>query len=392
MRVAHVITRMIVGGAQENTLFTCEDLLDLHGDEVLLITGPSKGPEGSLLEKWGTLRVPVDVAPSLRRAIHPWYDSSAYVQVKRRMRRFRPDVVHTHSAKAGILGRAAAWSLGVPAVVHTIHGSPVHTGQGRAASLAIWACERWAARRCHAMIGVADAMTQQFVAAGVARPEKFTTIYSGMAVEPFLQSAPHRQAVRQKFGFTPEDVVVGKIARLFHHKGHEDVIRAAGQIVAQCPQTRFLFVGGGLLMDRLQSMIDRAGLTEHFRFTGLVPPEKIPELISAMDVVVHASYREGLARALPQALLAGKPVVSYDVDGAREVAIPGETGFLVPPGDIAGLSTALLRLIEDAPLREQFGRQGRNRLAGVFRHQAATARIRKLYEQLVSASSAGRKP
>ncbi len=186
MRVAHVITRLILGGAQENTLLTCQDLLRVYGDDVLLIAGPGLGPEGSLLERARAGGIPLEIVPSLRRAIHPWRDAVSYRQIKAALRRFRPDVVHTHSAKGGILGRAAAWALGVPAIVHTVHGAPFHPYQGRAGRWFIRTCERWAARRCHALVSVADAMTDLLVHAGVAPRERFTTIYSGMEVEPYL--------------------------------------------------------------------------------------------------------------------------------------------------------------------------------------------------------------
>ncbi len=394
MRIAHVITRLILGGAQENTVLCCEDLIHRHGDDVLLVTGPPLGPEGSLLERARAGGVPVEIIDPLRRPIHPWRDLTSYYQIKNTLRRFRPDVVHTHSAKGGMLGRAAAWSLGVPAIVHTVHGAPFHPWQGRGARRFFQDCERWAARRCHAMVSVADAMTDLMVAAGVAPREKFTTVYSGMEVEPFLQSSEHRQRVRRELGYTDEHVVIGKIARLFKLKGHDDVIRAArgvidvarGDRLATCPtpNVRFLLVGDGIFRDRLERQIAAAGLSDHFQFTGLVPPERIPELIAAMDIVVHASLREGLARVLPQALISGKPVVSYDVDGAREVAIDGETGFLVPPRDIDGLSSALRRLAADPAMRNRMGQEGRRRFTDVFRHERMTEQLRGLYNRLLA--------
>src|SRR5215471_10329762 len=111
MRVAHIITRMVIGGAQENTLYNCEDLIRLFGDDVLLVTGPALGPEGDLLEQGRGGSVPTQLVPSLRRAIDPRRDSASYLALKRVLREFQPDVVHTHSAKAGFLGRLAAWSL-----------------------------------------------------------------------------------------------------------------------------------------------------------------------------------------------------------------------------------------------------------------------------------------
>jgi glycosyltransferase involved in cell wall biosynthesis len=178
-------------------------------------------------------------------------------------------------------------------------------------------------------------------------------------------------------------VVIGKIARLFHLKGHEYLIAAASRVVQACPNVRFLLVGDGLLRSELENQIRQAGLESYFHFTGLVPPQRIPELVGAMDVLVHVSLREGLARALPQALIAGKPVISYDVDGAREVAIDRETGYLLPPKSIESLSESLIRLAGDAVLRQRMGRCGRQRFTEQFRHEYMTRQLRALYERLL---------
>ena len=123
---------------------------------------------------------------------------------------------------------------------------------------------------------------------------------------------------------------------------------------------------------------------ENFIFTGLVDPHEVPELIAAMDILVHASYREGLARALPQALISGVPAISYDVDGAREVVLDGTTGCLIPAGDVAGIAEAMLKLVADPKMREKYGQQGRVRFAEQFRHQEMTRQIRQLYEDVLS--------
>lgn len=383
MRVAHVITRMIIGGAQENTLYTCADLMRIFGDNVLLVTGPALGREGDLLGQGRGAGVPVAMVPQLRRSIRPVRDYRAYLAVRGILREFRPDVVHTHSAKGGFLGRQAAWSLGVPAIVHTVHGAPFHPYQSWPARKVFQWCEWYAARHCHAMVSVADAMTDLMVAAGVASRDKFTTVYSGMDVEPFLRADQQRDEVRRRWGFANEDVVVGKIARLFYLKGHEFLVAAAARIVRECPRVQFLLVGDGILREPLRRQLQQAGLMDHFRFAGLVEPDHIPALIGAMDVLVHVSLREGLARALPQALIAGKPVVSYDVDGAREVVLPGETGFLVPPRSVDALADAIIQLAGDASLRERLGRRGRERFTDQFRHESMTAQLRRLYERLL---------
>jgi glycosyltransferase involved in cell wall biosynthesis len=157
--------------------------------------------------------------------------------------------------------------------------------------------------------------------------------------------------------------------------------------VRQCPDARFLLVGDGILRRPLEQQIAAAGLTGYFHFTGLVPPARIPALVGAMDLLVHASLREGLARALPQALIAGKPVVSYDVDGAREVVVSGETGFLIPPQTIAPLAEAIVRLAADPPLRRRFGQTGRERFTERFRHETMTQQLRAIYLRLLNRSA-----
>jgi glycosyltransferase involved in cell wall biosynthesis len=384
VRIAHVITRMIIGGAQENTLLNCLGLMREHGDDVLLITGPALGPEGDLLSQGRAGELPVKVLPSLRRDIHPKWDWLASREISQALMEYKPDVVHTHSAKGGLLGRRAAWKQRVPAVVHTIHGAPFHPYQSSLARAFFRSCERWAAARCHHLISVADAMTELMVEAGVAPREKFTTIYSGMNVEPFTQAKDHRAAVRGAYGFEDQHVVIGKIARLFHLKGHQDLINAAIPVVRSQPNVRFLLVGDGILRESLTHQIEELGLSKHFVFAGLVPPSEVPKLIGGMDALVHASYREGLARALPQALIAGLPVVSYDVDGAREVTITGQTGFLVPAQDVSALSQALEKLALDGDLRQQLGQEGQRRFTEQFDHRTMTTRVREVYLDQIS--------
>jgi len=386
MRVMHVITRMIIGGAQENTLFNCLDLMQTYGDDVLLVTGPADGPEGDLLQQGRGGDLAVRYLADLRRSIHPARDIRSLRAIGKQIRDFQPDVVHTHSAKGGFLGRRAAWKLGVPAVVHTVHGAPFHPYQSVIPRQIFRSCETLASRWCHRLISVADAMTDLMVAAHVAPREQFITIHSGMDVEPYLAADQHREVTRKRLGFAADDIVVGKVARLFHLKGHDDLITAAAQAVQTEPRLRFLLVGDGILKASLQARIAALGLSSHVIFTGLVPPAEVPGLMAAMDMLVHTSLREGLARALPQALIAGRPVISYDIDGAREVAINGETGFLVPPGDAQTLARRIEQLAADAPARRRMGQTGRERFTDQFRHQTMTRLIRQTYQQILDQS------
>jgi glycosyltransferase involved in cell wall biosynthesis len=389
MRIVHVITRLIIGGAQENTLLTVEGLHHRHGDDVTLITGPAEGPEGDLFDRAGRLGLKVELMPELVRPVRPMTDLKAYRLLRRAFRRLRPEVVHTHSSKAGILGRAAAWRERVPAVVHTIHGLPFGPSETPLRNRLYVALERRAARQCHAIVSVCDAMTEQALAAGVGRPGQYQTVYSGMDVDSFLSPPRPRADVRRELGLADDEVAFGTVARLFERKGHDDILAAAPAILAANPKVRFVFIGDGILRARLIADAERLGVRHAFWFIGLVPPGRIPELLAATDAVVHPSLREGLARVLPQALLTGRPVISYDVDGAREVVLP-ETGILLRPRDTSGLAAAVLRLAADPALRDAMGREGRRRFAHVFRHETMTDQLRALYERLLHAPTPAR--
>jgi glycosyltransferase involved in cell wall biosynthesis len=382
MRIAHIITRLILGGAQENTLLTVEGLHH-GGDDVTLITGPAEGPEGDLFDRAERQNLKVVVLPELIRAVRPATDWRAYRRLRQEIRRLRPEVVHTHSSKAGILGRAAAWDERVPAVVHTIHGLPFGPSESAARNKLYVTLERWASKRCHAIVSVCDAMTEQALAAGVGRPDQFRTIYSGMDVDAFLNPPRTRDEVRRELGLADSDIAFGTVARLFERKGHDDILAVAPGVLSANQHVRFVFIGDGILRDRLIAETVRLGIRDSFLFLGLVPPDRIPELLSAMDAVVHPSLREGLARVLPQALLVERPVISYDVDGAREVVLP-HTGILLAPRDLDGLSRAIIRLANNPALRQSMGREGRRLFSDQFRQETMTSKLRSLYEELLA--------
>ena len=279
MRIVHVITRLIIGGAQENTLLTVEGLHHDYHDDVTLITGPAEGPEGDLFDRAKQLGLKVEVFPELVRAIRPMVDLKAYRRLRAAFRRLKPDVVHTHSSKAGILGRAAAWHEKVPAVVHTIHGMPFGKFETPLKNRLYIALERWAARRCHAIVSVCDAMTEQALAAGVGRPEQFLTVYSGMDADAFLDPPRSRQDVRRELGLADDEVAFATVARLFELKGHDDIVAVAADVLAANPKVRFVWIGDGILRDRLIADLERRGIRGAFILTGLVPPDRIPELL-----------------------------------------------------------------------------------------------------------------
>jgi len=381
MRAIHVITRLIVGGAQQNTVATVLGLQDKPDIETTLLAGPTSGPEGSVESAFRDNPKLLTVIPSLVRPINPPMDLIALNRLTQHFRKARPDFVHTHSGKAGILGRLAARRAKVPIIVHTIHGPSFGPFQGRFANAVFLAAERRAGAVTTHFVSVADAMTRQYLAAGIGSPEKYTRIFSGFELAPFLNASNDPQ-FRARLGIAPSDFVIGKIARLFHLKGHHDLIDAAAGIVKKHPQTKFLLVGDGILREQLQHRVQDEGLEKYFIFAGLVSPEEIPRYIGVMDVVVHLSRREGLPRALPQALAARRPVVACDCDGASEVCISGETGFLIAPGDREALTERLTQLAENPDLRRQMGERGQDFTRQNFPVQTMVDNIYNLYRKL----------
>ncbi len=384
MRVIHVITRLVIGGAQENTTASVIGLQKKPGlEHVGLISGPETGPEGSLQPLLAAVPGTLVFVPELVRRIDPWKDLFAWRRLVRLFREQRPDIVHTHSGKAGILGRLAAHRAKTPVIVHTIHGPSFGPFQGPLANGLFLAAERRAGRVTDHFVAVADAMIRQYLAAGIGQPPQYTRIYSGFALKPFL-SAANDPSLRARWKIAPDDLVIGVIARLFKLKGHDDLFAIAPELLRHHPRTKFLLVGDGAWRERLEKRARSMNLEDRFVFTGLVSPSDIPALLGIMDIVVHLSRREGLARALPQALAAGRPVVAYDCDGANEVCIDNETGFLIKPGDLRTLVERLTRLGADAALRERMAGRGREFVRERFEVEDMVDRLYALYLKLAS--------
>jgi glycosyltransferase involved in cell wall biosynthesis len=382
MRVSHVITRLIVGGAQENTVSTVLGLRRRTPWDLELVSGPSLGREGSLESVFRDLPGVLRTEPHLVRPIHPWHDLLGYRSLIRHFRRTRPVVVHTHSGKAGILGRLAAHKAGIPVVVHSIHGPSFGAFQGAVANAVFTQAERAAGRVTDHFVVVADAMRRQYLAAGIGRDDDYTRIFSGFDLDPYL-AATRDPALASRFGISPQDFVVGKVARLFALKGHDDLFAAAPELVRRIPNIRFLLVGDGEWRPRFESLAQRPGLQGRFVFTGLVPPSDVARHVALMDVLVHLSRREGLPRALPQAAAAGVPLVAYDCDGAGEVCQSDRTGFLLPPGDLSALTAALARLTSDPGLRRSLGEAGRGFVRENFSVERMVEEQDRLYRKLL---------
>jgi len=383
IRVLHVITRMILGGAQENTLLSVEGLNRRPGFVSDLVSGVDDGPEGELLTR-ARQCARVVVVPEMARRISPVDDLVALRKLYRIIREGRYHIVHTHSSKAGVLGRLAARLVGTPVVVHTLHSLVFHDYQPWLVNRAARIVKRLCVPLTDHYISVSSVIAERAIAAGIGTRQSMTTIYSGMELDWFLDAKVDVAAVRRELGIPPDAPVIGKIARLFPLKGHDELLDAAPAIVHAVPNVRFLLVGDGILKDHLADRARQAGILENFVFAGLVPRERIPDMIGAMDVVAHTSLREGLARVLPQALAMGKPCVSFDLDGAPEVVRPGQTGYLVPAGDATMLAARAIDLVRDPALRARLGDNGRRLVDPMFRAEKMVEDIVVVYGAMLS--------
>ena len=364
LKICHVITRMIVGGAQENTLLTIKGHLQ-SGHQVELATGPSPGREGKLLENTGMPDFPIVEFPDMVRELSPLHDLKAFFALKKYFKAGKFDVVHTHSSKAGILGRLAARAAGVPVVVHTVHGQAFHPYQSKWKNRLYIALERFAAKYCDKIYAVAQAMIDQCVAAKVAPANKYMVVYSGMDTSAF-DHARREPELRSKLGIPENAKTISTVARLFHQKGYEFVIPAAEKVLASDPDVHFLFVGDGPMYDELKNYLKSRNIDGNFHFAGLVPPAEVCRYIAQSDLLWHLSLHEGLPRAVVQALATGIPAVGFALDGTPEVIINGETGFTTAAEDIDDVTRRTLELFADDQLRRTMGENGKIKVLKQF--------------------------
>jgi glycosyltransferase involved in cell wall biosynthesis len=385
--VLHIITRLIIGGAQENTMLTA-DLLDPDRYSVDVVAGPQTGPEGSLIPEVRARGVPLIIEPNLVREVNPFKDLLALLALYRHVRRGRYAVVHTHSGKAGMLGRWAAWLAGLmgprPVIIHTVHGWSHHERQHPLARRFFILLEQLTAPITDKLIVVSPLNTEKGLRDNIANPSKYVTIRSGIDLDHFRHPQRRIEAVRDELGIPRDAPVVGTVTRLSEQKAPLDFVAAAAIVNDHHPKAHFVIVGDGPLRDEVEAEVAAQGLTNSVHLTGL--RRDVPDLMHSFDIFALSSLWEGLPRVLPQAMAAALPIVATAVDGNAEAVTDGLNGLLAPPGDPAAFASALLELLDDPDLASRMGQAGLE-MVDEFGARKMVRDIEALYEELLAKQS-----
>ena len=379
-RVLRVITRLNVGGPAIHAALL-SSRLDRERFETLLVTGQEGPAEGSMREL-GRLDpgIGITVVPALGRDVSPARDLRALAAVVAIARAYRPDIVHTHLAKAGFVGRIAGRLAGARAVVHTYHGSVFRGYFGERESALYLAIERALAKVSSRVISITPRQRQDLIALGVAPAEKIVTIPLGLDLEPFRRP-PDRREARAALGLPVDGPLVGIVARLVPVKDVTTFLRAFALTRERVPDATAFIVGDGEERAALERLSGELRLGVACRFVGW--RADMPNVYAAADLVALSSLNEGSPVSLIEAMAAGRPVVATAVGGVPDVVRDGETGTLVPPRDHAALGAALAELLRDGELARRYGEQGRAAAYPRFDASRLVSDIERLYDELL---------
>ncbi|MGH7307127.1 MAG: glycosyltransferase [Candidatus Rokuibacteriota bacterium] len=382
IRVVRIIARMNVGGpAIHVTLLT--ERLDPRRYESLLVTGTEDRHEGNYLTLSRKRLDRLLVVPGLGREIRGLPDAAALGRLVRVLREARPHIVHTHTAKAGMLGRLAARWCGVPRIVHTYHGHVLQGYFGRTKTRLFVGFERWLARRTDRLLAVSERVRQDLLDLGVGRRDRFDVVPLGLDLDRFMSAEAERGSLRREQGFSSRDLLVGIVARLVPVKMHEVFLRSAAEVSRRLPESRFVVVGDGERRAELETLARSLGLGGRVRFLGW--RADLDRIYADLDVVVLTSRNEGSPVSLIEAMAAARPVVATRVGGVPDLVDHGVSGLLAPPGDAAAVAEAIVALLGDDDRRRRLGEAGRKRVYPAFSAQRLVADIDRLYSDLVAA-------
>lgn len=380
IKIAHVITRLDWGGSPDIVRILL-GRLDPARYDVTLVSGPSAHPSAKTTSFLATFRGRFIELPSLGRDLSPAADVAALAALYRLFRAEKFDLIHTHTAKAGALGRVAGRMAGCRAIVHTPHG---HVFYGYFGPVQTWlavAAERILAQWCDKQIALTELERVDMRTFGISDPARISVIYQGLELDDYSASCGHRRAARVLLGIRDGDIVVGSVGRLEPVKGHRYLLDAAARLVTSHSRLRFLFVGDGSLRRELEARAKATGLAGKCIFTGW--RDDIARILPAFDLFVLPSLNEAVGMALIEAQACAVACIASRVGGIPEVLKDGVAGFLVSPANPAALERAIMQLIDDPDKRHRMGEAGRAFVIGEFNAAAMVEKTTWLYEELV---------
>jgi len=377
-RVAHVITRLCRGGAQENAFHSVR-LANRERYAVDLVSGPTFGDEGSIEDTVRAAGIEIVRQPHLVRRVAPRSDLAALCGLTRLFRAQRYDIVHTHTSKAGFVGRLAAMRSGVPVIVHTPHGN-VFDGYFNPLTTRLFIeMERYAARHTDRIVELTPGGVEEHLKLDIGRREQFEVIFSGIDLAPFDAARARREETRCALGCSDDTFLVGAVGRLEPIKGFAYFVDAARRVADRVPHARFVLAGQGMLEKDLRAQ--SASLGERFRLLG--PRDDVPDIMAALDVFVLTSLNEGMGRVLLEAGAAGVPSVASRVGGVPDIVRDGCTGLLVPARDPKAIAEAICALAANDARCRSIGDAARAYVVPAFGLERMQEKIEMLYEALI---------
>lgn len=389
IKVIHAITRFDKGGSAENTFLTVRGL-DKGRYDVLLIKGPSPPGEAGDPEVRAAHaninaaredHVRVITIRHLTRNLRPVSDLIAFFSLLRIIRRERPGIVHTHTSKAGILGRWAAWFCGVPLIVHTPHGHVFWGYFSPGKTRLFILLERWTARITDALVTLTFQEREDHLRFRIAPEDKFTVIHSGVDLGGFLANSSPPAEAKAMLGIPAEMTVVGAVGRLTAVKGQEILLRAVSDLIRRGERIFLVLLGEGELRGILEQLVIDLGIAKHVLFLGWRPDVAL--VMSACDIVCLPSRNEGMGKVLVEAMALEKPIIASDIGGIKGLVRPGENGLLFPVGDAAALAGTIALLCREPERRRRMGAAGRL-LAPHYSSDAMIKMIDQLYGKLLN--------
>lgn len=374
--VARVITRLNIGGPSRHVLMLSEGLTK-HGFRTCLVSGSEATDEGHLAPGNAIDHLHL---PQLVRPVQPRSDVVAYRALAAAFRARRPEVVHTHMAKAGALGRWAALRERVPVIVHTFHGHVLDGYFGKSAATLFTATERVLARKSDALIAVSPAIRDELLDLGLGSPKQWHVIRLGLDLTPLLSSSLDQGEARKRLNLPASGPLIGIVGRLVPIKNHGLFVRIAERVASVRRDAHFVIAGSGELRGRVEASLPE-WLRPRIHFLGWV--EDLPSLYNAVDLVVLTSLKEGTPVALIEAAAAARCAVATDVGGVRSVVEDGRTGYLFPSDDAVMGAQLVLDALADPEKRSAMAAEARVRAATRFGHQRLLTEVAELYEQLL---------